>query len=207
MKLKVLRKGAKLYKKNRSFIIILLGLTLFAFPPVFRLYNNFVFALHLRSSQVNNITQGILEPIRVTSNLLSIDDVVGDYPNRILIPSLKIDLEVKPSRVINGLWEIHENTANFGIGSALPESLGNTVIFAHARWNLFAPLRKVRKNDLVSIKTVNDKWFIYIVVEKKEVKADQIEVISQTPDKTLTLYTCSGFADSKRLIVVAKEKI
>jgi len=25
-----------------------------------------------------------------------------------------------------------------------------------------------------------------------------------TPDETLTLYTCSGFADSKRLIVTAK---
>ena len=47
-------------------------------------------------------------------------------------------------------------------------------------------------------------WFNYTVSEIKEVIPSQIEVIAPTPDETLTLYTCSGFGDSMRLIVIAK---
>ena len=47
-------------------------------------------------------------------------------------------------------------------------------------------------------------WYSYEVVDIKEVYPNQTEVIEETDDETLTLYTCSGFADSKRLIVVAK---
>lgn len=193
-------------KAQFSIFVTVLGLTLFVLPVVFHLFNNFIFTLHLRSSKTSKVTSGILEPIKIAPELTNINEVVGDFPNRILIPSLKIDLEVKPSRVVGGLWEIHEDTANFGIGSALPQDSGNTVIFAHARYNLFAPLRKIKKEEIVSIQTKNGKWYTFTVVDKKEVNPTQVEVVSQTPDKTLTLFTCSGFFDSKRLIIVAKER-
>ena len=33
---------------------------------------------------------------------------------------------------------------------------------------------------------------------------NEVEVIAPTEDETLTLYTCSGFNDEKRLVVVGK---
>ena len=49
-----------------------------------------------------------------------------------------------------------------------------------------------------------EKWYEYEIKEIKEVLPSQTETIAPTKEETLTLYTCSGFSDSKRLIVIAK---
>ena len=127
----------------------------------------------------------------------------ASLPTRILIPSLSIDLSVKKAKIIEGYWELFEDSAAWGEGSGLPGAMGNQVIFAHAREGLFLPLREIQKGMKVYVLS-GDKWFSYEVDEIKEVDPDQTEVIAETEDEKLTLYTCSGFADSKRLIVVAK---
>ena len=55
----------------------------------------------------------------------------------------------------------------------------------------------------VTIKTIS-KEYTYEVKEIKQVYPKELEVIAATTDETLTLYTCSGFNDTKRLIVIAK---
>lgn len=151
-------------------------------------------------------------------------------PKRIILPSLNIDLEVKPAREINGYWEVFADSAGWGEGSGLPGEAGNQVIFAHAREGLFLPLRKVSvgmriyvlsegsldlstlpeelalafKQETGQEKLRKSNWYSYEVTDIKEVFPNETEVIAPTNDETLTLYTCSGFADSKRLIVIAK---
>lgn len=192
---------------NFALFLIVFGGILFLFPPFARLFNAFYFQLYLRGQHESLNILSNQEPIKISRQLLSVNEIVGDYPSRIIIPKLRIDLPVTPARAIGGIWQIHPSVANFGIGSALPGEVGNSVIFAHARENLFLPIRKIRKDDLVSIQTRQGHWFTYKVIEKKEIGPSQIEVIGKTIDKTLTLFTCSGFADSKRLVVVAKEQI
>lgn len=97
-----------------------------------------------------------------------------------------------------------DEVAGYGLGSALPGRSGNSVIFAHAKKNLFLPLRNIKINDLIYVVTENNHWYSYAVIEKREVFPNQVEVIASTDDKILTLFTCSGFADTKRLIVRAK---
>jgi len=122
---------------------------------------------------------------------------------KILIPDLGIDLEVKEADVKGGYWEVFEDKAGWGKGSGLPGQVGNQVIFAHARESLFLPLRSVKLG--VKIYLLTDLgWYDYQVTDIKEVNPREIEVISPTDDETLTLYTCSGYQDSKRLIVTAK---
>jgi sortase A len=124
-------------------------------------------------------------------------------PERILIPELNIDLGVERSRIIGGYWEVFEDKAGWGEGSGLPGQPGNQVIFAHARENLFLPLRSIELEVMVYVLT-DSGWFNYQVTEIKEVNPNQVEVIAPTEDETLTLYTCSGYKDLKRLIVIAK---
>lgn len=181
------------FKKYEGKTFLVLGLIIFFLPLLSKFAVSFETTLYAR----NNIITS-----QFTNHELA--EVIGDYPVRIIIPQLKIDLEVKPSKVVDGIWEIHPNVANFGVGSSLPSENGNTVIFAHAKKKQFGPLRAVKKDYEVSIQTKNGLWYTYKVVEKKEVKPYDTEVIRPTSDKTLTLFTCSGFADSKRLIVIAK---
>jgi sortase A len=116
---------------------------------------------------------------------------------------MSLDIPIVEARVIDGFWELSETTASHGVGSANPGELGNTVIFAHARDELFGPLRNLRQDAFVYVLS-KDRWFRYQVIETKLVDPNAVEVIAPTEDEILTLYTCSGFFDTKRLIVVAK---
>ena len=146
---------------------------------------------------------GTKEPIIVDSALLKATEPANS-PTRIIIPSVKIDLPIVEAKVVQGYWETSATSASHGLGSASPGDRGNMVLFAHARKGLFLPLRNIKMGEVVEVFNNKEQKYRYQVFEIKEVPPNQVEVISQTPDERLTLYTCSGFLDSKRLVVVAK---
>lgn len=120
----------------------------------------------------------------------------------IIIPKLDIDLSVMPSKINNGYWEVSETSASHGEGSANPGENGNVVVFAHARDGLFLNLRNIKKDDEVYVLT-DDKKYKYIVSETTSVYPNDITTVAPTDSEVLTLFTCSGFFDEKRLIVKA----
>ena len=156
-----------------------------------------------RENESPIITRTIdLGPIQIHQKLLGTLEA-PQPPLRIVIPSLSVDIPIIEARVVDGFWELSETTASHGVGSANPGEVGNTVIFAHAREGLFGPLRNL-KNDATVYVFSKDRWYRYQVTETKLVDPGAVEVIAPTDDETLTLYTCSGFLDTKRLIVTAK---
>lgn len=154
------------------------------------------------------VTSFSQEPIKVDKKLLQENDKQKDKlpPVRIIIPSVNIDLSVKEAKIVNGYWEVFPDRAGFGLGSTYPGEIGNQVIFAHARQGLFLPLKKVKIKDKIIVAS-KTKLFTYLVTAIKEVNPNNTDIIGLTNEKTLTLYTCTGFSDSKRLIVIAKEMI
>ncbi len=124
-------------------------------------------------------------------------------PTRIIIPSVSIDTSVKKALIIRGYWQVFNDSAAWGDQSGIPGNIGNQVIFAHKRSGLFLPLKDAKIGAKIYVLT-NEKSYNYEIKEIKEVKPNQIEVVAPTTDETLTLYTCSGFGDIERLIVVAK---
>jgi LPXTG-site transpeptidase (sortase) family protein len=140
-------------------------------------------------------------PIQINSALYLSKDTVND-PVRILIPKSNIDLKVVDAPIVNGYWELSDNTASYGLGSGHPGAKGNTVVFAHAKEGLFYNLKDVKIGDIIYVFT-KDKWYRYKISKIDAVYPNQTEVIKPTKNETLTLYTCTGFSDEKRLIVTA----
>lgn len=140
-------------------------------------------------------------PISINSALYSSRET-SNNPVRILIPKSEIDLKVVNAKIVNGYWELSENSASYGLGSGHPGEKGNTVIFAHARQGLFYNIKDVKVQDTIYVFT-KDKWFKYKVNKITEVFPNQKEVIEPTKNEVLTLYTCTGFYDEKRLIIQA----
>jgi LPXTG-site transpeptidase (sortase) family protein len=124
-------------------------------------------------------------------------------PTRIIIPDLSIDIPTQRSEIVKGYWEVFEDKAGWGEGSGYPGETGNQVIFAHAREGLFIKLPDIKPGAKIYVTTENG-WYSYEVKEIKEVIPSDISVLAPTDDETLTLYTCSGYKDQKRLVVVAK---
>lgn len=144
------------------------------------------------------------DPIKISKDLTkNIESAGEEAPVKIIIPRLNIDLPVVEAKVVNGYWELSQNTASFGLGSAFLGDAGNSVIFAHGRDDLFGPLKRVAFKDKIYVLS-KKHYFNYEVTEIKNVYPSQTEVVAPTPDERLTLFTCSGFFDNQRLIVIAK---
>jgi LPXTG-site transpeptidase (sortase) family protein len=125
-------------------------------------------------------------------------------PEKIIIPSVGIDLVVSPARVENSLWQVSKEGASYLWGSGIPGREGNVVIYGHNTNRLFGPIRWLKTE--AEIKVINRKGeeFVYKIVETKTVSPDSVEVLSPTEEAILTLYTCTGFWDSQRYVVRAR---
>ena len=152
------------------------------------------------SLQNNSLSK---EPIQIQGFSSRGDLGLSRIPKKIIIPDLSIDLDIERSKIINGYWQVHEESAGWGEGSGIPGEKGNQVVFAHAREGLFLPIKDIEKGMIVYIFTESN-WYSYQVIEIKQVYPTQTQVIAPSEHEILTLYTCSGFNDSKRLIVVAE---
>lgn len=207
------KKGAKIwarknFQRKAGLLLFLSGLAIFLFIPFYKAIVNPELPQMAPSPtpSVSVATGEIFDhgPIKIGENLLHPGPVSPqDLPEKIIIPSIAMDIGIKPAKVVGGTWEIFDETASFGLGSAPPGQKGNTVIFAHAKRGLFAPLRNIKKDAPIYILTPVG-WYSYQVTEIKTVSPKQVEVLLPTEEETLTLYTCSGFADTKRLVVHAK---
>lgn len=175
-------------KKTTGLVLILLGIFFLLLPRI----------LTLLPEHVNTTT----EPIQADSTFTN-KVTENDIPTRIIIPSVSIDLPVTLSELKNGYWIPSETTASFGQGSSLPHENSNTVIFAHAREGLFLPLKDVKIGDSVYVLT-DSEYVSYTIETIDEVRPTDVYTVKPTEDKRLTLFTCSGFLDQKRLLVVAK---
>lgn len=131
----------------------------------------------------------------------------SDFPARILIPKVKIDLPIFPGKAIDDKWEIAEKGVSYLMGSGIPGRVGNAVIYSHNKKIQFGPISWLKKGDEIKIINKKNEEIVYQVVETKIVSPKEIEVLSPTEDSTLTLYTCIGIMDSKRLVVIAKLRV
>jgi LPXTG-site transpeptidase (sortase) family protein len=204
-----LKKILKNKKKRIRFYLLFGGIALlglgFLTSNISSNEGNEIISNQVSQNEILEVNSFKDEPVKVDKNLLNpVKNKKKIPPNKILIPKIGIDITVKPARVINGYWEVFKDTAGFGLGSAYPDEVGNQVIFAHARDGLFINLKEVSLGDLIYIFTDNS-WYTYKVIEIKEVYPDKTDVINPTKSSILTLYTCSGFQDSKRLIVTAEK--
>jgi len=126
------------------------------------------------------------------------------FPVNIEIYSQNLYLPVNSVSVTNGNWEDTKNFVGYVLESPIPGTEGNSIFYAHNRPNLFGRLRYLKKADKVRVIFSNGIAKDFLVTRVFEVTKDQTHILTQTDTPTITLYTCSGFLDSKRLIVTAE---
>ena len=124
-------------------------------------------------------------------------------PQRLRIPAIGADMSVYEVYLVAGEWQVAEYAAGYHHGSALPGTIGNSVISGHAglRGAVFKDLAQLKPGDSVLVETHG--WsYTYRVRSLTNVWPHQVEVMDPTPSPVLTLITCTNW-DTQRLIVVA----
>lgn len=91
-------------------------------------------------------------------------------------------------------------------GTALPGQGGNVALAGH-RDTFFRPLREIRPDDIITLRTMNGEYR-YRVLDTKVVAPEDVQVLDPNGRDTLTLVTCFPFhyigPAPKRFIVQAE---
>jgi LPXTG-site transpeptidase (sortase) family protein len=127
----------------------------------------------------------------------------AELPDRVVIPSVKIDQLLKTSSISNGQWHVASQSASYLANSARPGENSNIVIYGHNYKNIFTNLKHVKVGDSVEIYSEH-QITTYRVTTRKIVAPTAIEIALPTAKETLTLYTCIGLLDSQRLVLTAE---
>lgn len=118
-----------------------------------------------------------------------------------------INLPIVEAGYINGSWLISEKNANHVASSASPGDRGNIIIYAHNKIEMFGPLLWLTMGNDIELTTSTGNIHRYKIVKIAEVNVKDTSLLKPTPNEVVTLYTCSGFLDSKRWIIRAVPNI
>lgn len=125
-------------------------------------------------------------------------------PVAITIPSLALDLSISPGIVQNNQWTLYDDRISWLATSEPPGSGKNVILYGHNRPLLFGSLDKLQIGEEIIVKN-SEETFTYVVSEMRKVLPEEVDVII-SPKNQLTLYTCDGSFDERRLIVIAYPK-
>ncbi len=121
-------------------------------------------------------------------------------PTAIRIDKLDKFLPISAALVHDNEWDIFDNQVSWLSTSAVPGE-GNVILYAHDGPEMFGDLNELEEGDVIEV-LQNDVWRSYVVSESRSVAPSDIEAIL-SEDNQLTLYTCEGSFDQKRLVVYA----
>jgi sortase A len=129
-------------------------------------------------------------------------DPTLSFPTHIYIKWF-VDTDIEPEVYVNDKWTISENTASFLTTSAKIGEKGNTILYGHNKRTIMGNIRALKGNEIIEITTKDGQKKEYRIVSRQEVSPTDTRLLQPTSDEVLTLYTCSGFMDSKRFVVQA----
>lgn len=130
-------------------------------------------------------------------------EIVPSNPKTLVIPDISVDLDVETSQAKGNVWQISETGVSYLASSATLEQTGNTVIYGHNKKNLLGKLPQLKKGAPIYLTDDSGKTYKFVVSEILTVKPEDVWILTETSEKILTLYTCTGFLDSKRLVIRA----
>jgi LPXTG-site transpeptidase (sortase) family protein len=124
-------------------------------------------------------------------------------PATIAIPDLAIDVPVVESVIDKGIWQVSSSGASHLTTSSYPGQGGNIIIYGHNTTSIFARLAGIARGQRIIITNRQGYKNTYKVDTVVIVDPSDISVVLPTKEETLTVYTCTGFLDSKRLVAIA----
>ena len=131
-------------------------------------------------------------------------DKEAPKPAKIYIPKLERTLDVSDGFIKDNRWTISKTGVSYLTTSGKIGEPGNVVLYGHNTQDVLGGLWKVQAGDIVEVTDSGGNTYKFEVFERKEVKPNAVEILESADDSRLTIYTCSGFLDTARFVVVGK---
>lgn len=137
------------------------------------------------------------------------EDVIKQNPNHdllpkmLLIPDVGIHVPVIPQKMEKTTWPQTTKGVSYLRNSPIPGSIGNSILYGHNWTNILGKLSQVRPGMKIYIEQWNGTYMPFTTIYTLTVNSHETSILKSSTDKRITLYTCTGFLDSKRFVVVA----
>lgn len=126
-------------------------------------------------------------------------------PTQLIIQKIGTDLPIEETAITNGVWQVSENVSHLTT-SARPGEKGPIIMYGHNTTDKLGPIRWLSKGDTIEIKTADGKTHDYIIDQTMTVAPNKMDVFTKRTGETLIIYTCDGFADLQRFVLIALPK-
>jgi LPXTG-site transpeptidase (sortase) family protein len=144
--------------------------------------------------------RSLIMPVEVSGVYAAQAQIMGEEPVRVQWDETH-DLLVESTE--DSEWVSATGATYFSQSSRLGR-MGNVILYGHNYLNVLGKLSQLRVGDRVSLEGSQGGSFWYEVVFSGQVELDDTSWLSDTSEAVVTLYTCSGFMDSKRWVVRGK---
>jgi LPXTG-site transpeptidase (sortase) family protein len=115
---------------------------------------------------------------------------------------------VIPAQIVNGHWQTTPSGVSYLTISARPGQSGNSIFYGHNWPRLLGGLKKIKPGSVIVVYTSADHFpVVFRVAQVKTVSPNDVSILASTDRPQLTLYTCIGFSDSQRLVVIAYPQV
>lgn len=125
-------------------------------------------------------------------------------PVRITIPSQEIDLPIIGARISEKKWPISNSGVSYIKDSSIPGEKGNSILYGHNWTTLLGNLVYVKPGEKIEVYFSDQSKKTFVVENTATVSPKNITVLFSSKEPLLTIYTCTGFLDSKRFVVTAR---
>ncbi len=115
-----------------------------------------------------------------------------------------VDVDIEKEVYTDNHWTISPDKASYLAQSARPSTDGNMIIYGHNLRTVLGNIRALKGNETIVLTLSDGTTRSYKIVSMQQVDPANTKLLSPTNTETLTLYTCAGFLDSQRFVVVAK---
>ncbi len=126
----------------------------------------------------------------------------SSLPKSIYISSI-VNSEIVIALSREGSLPIAQSKPTYLLNSPKPGDNANIIIYGHNSSDVFGNLHTIKKGEEIIISTSDGTIYPYRVTEILIVDPSNTEPLQTTNYELLTLYTCTGLLDSKRLVVQA----
>jgi len=154
---------------------------------------------------------GFLISQRLITRTVDFQDLPSEYFSssdnhvvHIAIPAVHIALPVIEGDYQNATWPTSKTSIVHISSSVEPGKSGNSILYGHNWPNLLGNLKNTQIGQEIEIGYANKSKKTFTITSIQTVNPDNTEVLKNTSESQVTLYTCIGFLDSKRLVVMAK---
>lgn len=123
-------------------------------------------------------------------------------PTELIITKVSLDLPIEETAINHGIWQIASNVSHLTI-SARPGEQGPIIMYGHNTNDRLGPIRWLSVGDLITLKTADNKIHHYKIARTLTVAPNQMDIFTNRQEESLIIYTCDGFADLQRFVLIA----